>query len=134
MWSKKVGLSVHEDLFFLFWRSPKFGQKNRLNFGKDLFFLFGDHLNLDRKTVSISAKTFFLFGDHLNLDRKNVSILAKTFFLFFFGRNHLNLAGKTTSISVKTNQNLGQDRVILCLASKRPPPPIHIPGYATVAT
>ena len=26
-----------EDLFFL--RSPKFGQKNRFNFGEDLFFL-----------------------------------------------------------------------------------------------
>ena len=31
-------------------------------------FFFGDHLDLDRKTVSISVKTFF-FGDHLNLDR-----------------------------------------------------------------
>ena len=44
MMSEEVGLNVDEDLFFL-----EFGQKNNLNFGKDLF-SFGDHLILDRKT------------------------------------------------------------------------------------
>ena len=39
--------------FFFF-----FGQKNCLNFSEDLF--FGDHVNLDRITVSISEKTFLL--------------------------------------------------------------------------
>ena len=38
--TKNLGCGLAEDLFyiFLFWRSPKFGQKNRLNFGEDLFF------------------------------------------------------------------------------------------------
>ena len=55
-----------------FWRSPKFEQKNRFNFGEDLFFFFffGNHLNLKRKTVSISVKTFFFYGDHLKIRRK----------------------------------------------------------------
>ena len=67
-------------------------------------------------------RPFFSFsGDHLNLDRKTVSVSAKTFFSFFLGGDNLNLAGKNTSILVKTNQNLGQDRLILCLASKRSP-------------
>ena len=35
----------HRRLFF--WRSPEFGQKNRFNFGGDLF--FGDHLKIRRK-------------------------------------------------------------------------------------
>ena len=46
-----MGFSPDEDLFF--WRSPKFGQKNRLNFSEDLSFFFGDHLNLDRKTIRV---------------------------------------------------------------------------------
>ena len=73
---------------------------------------------------------FFFSGDHLNLDRKTVSISVKNFFGLIwpkFGRkNHLNLSKDQSS------QNQGQDRLILSLASKRPP--IQIPGYATVAT
>ena len=37
---------------------------------KTFYFLLGDHLNLDRKTDSISVKTFFCFGDHLKIRRK----------------------------------------------------------------
>ena len=33
---------------------------NCLNFSDDLFFFFGGHQNLDRKTVSILEQTFFL--------------------------------------------------------------------------
>ena len=54
---EKPSPNWHNDLFF--WRSPRFRQKNSLNFGEDIFF-FGDHLDLDRKIVSISVKTFFL--------------------------------------------------------------------------
>ena len=61
------------------------------------FFLFGDHLISERKTLWISVKTFF-FGDHLNLERKTLWISVKT---FFFG-DHLNLERKTLWISVKT--------------------------------
>ena len=49
--TRKLGFILAEELFFFFRRSPVFGQKNRLNLSKDLFFfLFGYYLNLDRKT------------------------------------------------------------------------------------
>ena len=32
---EKLGFSLVEDIFFLFWRSPKFGQKNQLNLSED---------------------------------------------------------------------------------------------------
>ena len=50
IWTGKNGFQPGGKPFFV-WRSPKFGQKNRLNFGEGLF--FGDHLNLDLKTDSI---------------------------------------------------------------------------------
>ena len=39
---------------------------------KTFSFLLGDHLNLDRKTVSISVKTFFLFWRSLENPDKSV--------------------------------------------------------------
>ena len=86
---------------FFCWRSPAFGpkktlnfwfrRKNRLNFGGDLFFFFGDHLHSAETTLEflISAgnkllnfwfrlekpfelrwRPFFLFGDHQYSARK----------------------------------------------------------------
>ena len=40
-------------------RSPEYGEKNRFKLGGAFF--FGDHLNLERKTVSNLVKTFFFF-------------------------------------------------------------------------
>ena len=41
-----------------------------------------------QNSVPVSVKTFFfyffIFGEHLNLDRKTVQISGKTFFFFFF--------------------------------------------------
>ena len=51
-----VLISVKTFFFFLR-RSPDFGKKNRLNFSKDLFFFFGDHQILGRRSDSISVKT-----------------------------------------------------------------------------
>ena len=80
------------------------------------FFYFGEHLNLDRKTVQISGKTFFFFGEHLNLDRKTVQISGKT---FFFGE-HLNSGRKN---------RLNFDRETQCIKSffgqKFAAPPNH---------
>ena len=45
---QKVAVNGELTVFlFVFWRSPVFGRKNRLNFGEDLF--FGDHLILTEK-------------------------------------------------------------------------------------
>ena len=41
IWTRKLGCNLAEDLSFSFF--------------------FGDHLNLERKTVSITVKTFFFF-------------------------------------------------------------------------
>ena len=54
---------------------------------------------------SISVCTFFFFGDQFKFDRK------------------------TASIWLKTDQNLGQDRLMLFPASKKASP-LQIPGYA----
>ena len=51
----------------------------------------------------------------------------KTF--LFFG-NHQNLDIKIDLIQVKTDQNLGQDRLMLFPSYKTPPPPSQILGYA----
>ena len=64
IWTKS---KVKTGVFF--WTSPEVGQKNRLNLGEDLFFVFlfcfGEHPNLDGKTVSISVETFsFLRSPH----------------------------------------------------------------------
>ena len=40
--------------FFFFLRSPKFGWKNRFNFGEDLF--FGDHLILTQKPPQFGSR------------------------------------------------------------------------------
>ena len=93
---EKEGLSVHEDLFFYLEITCIWTEKPSQIRWKP--FCFWDHLNLDRKTVSISVKIFFCLGDPLNL------------------------LGKTTSIWVETNQNLGQDCLILRLASKTAAP------------
>ena len=75
-----MALRLHEHLFFLFflgeitwfwpekpfeywrrsflflWRSPVFGRKNRLNFGEELFFVFGDHLVLIKKKPQSNSR------------------------------------------------------------------------------
>ena len=81
--------------------------------------------------ISSQAETQFLFGDHLNLGRKTVSILVKTFFCFFFG-DHQYLDAKTDSIRLNTDQNLGQDRLMLFPAPKQPHP--HCKFLATRLT
>ena len=63
--------------------SLEFGQNKRLNFGENLFF-YGDHLNLDKVSVSISVKTFFLdYRDEF----KNIILesgLRMRYFAIFF--------------------------------------------------
>ena len=80
-------------------------RKSFFFFGEHLIFFFGEHLNLDKKIVLVSVKSFFIFGDHQYLDTK------------------------TDSICLKTDQNLGQDRLMLFPASKTVHP-LQIPGYA----
>ena len=80
-WTEKP--SRHEwRPFFFFLEITSIWKKNSLNVSEDLFLFFGDHLYLERKTVSSWVKTFF-FGDHLYLDRKTVSIWVKTCFFFW---------------------------------------------------
>ena len=64
--------------FFFFWRTPTFGQKNRSNFGKDLFFFFflENTFIWTEKPFKFRERPFFFFfflffGEHLNLGRKN---------------------------------------------------------------
>ena len=52
---------------------------------------------------------------------------------FFFG-DHLNLGRKTDLIWVKSNQNLGQGRLMLFPSSKTAPHLLQIPGYAPTYT
>ena len=71
-------------------------------------------------------KTFF-FGDHLISAGEIDSILVKT---LFFGDHLPDFDRKTASISFKTDESLGQVRVLLFSASKKAPPPLRILGYA----
>ena len=45
--------------FVFFWSSPNFGQKERLNLSKDLFFLFGLHLIFEKKRLNLGENLFF---------------------------------------------------------------------------
>ena len=72
MWTRKTGSQLDEDLFF-FLESPKIGQKNSVNFSKNLLFI-EDHPNLDRKIVSISVKT----SENLGQDRLMLFPASKT--------------------------------------------------------
>ena len=88
---KTVQISGKTFFFFFLWRTPSFGQKNRSNFGKDLFFFFFFFFwrtpSFGQKNRSNFGKDlffFFFFGEHLHLDRKTVQISGKTFFFFFF--------------------------------------------------
>ena len=57
-----------------------------------------------------------------DIDQKNwVSARMKTFSFLFFFEDHLNLDRKTDSIRVRSNENLGQDRLMLFPASKTAP-------------
>ena len=84
---RKITLNFGEDLFFfilffIFWRSPNFGRKKRLNFG----FRPKNHSEFWRRPF------FLFFGDHLILGGKNlwISDLSETFRLKF-RTNHLKL-------------------------------------------
>ena len=57
---------------------------------------------------------------------KTVSILVKT---FVFGE-HLILTKKNASIWFKTDENLGQVRLLLFSPLKKAPSPLQNPGYA----
>ena len=105
-----------------FWRSELVKNlmwcwPEELGFSVNEGFFFGDHLMLDRKTVSISEKTFFFLLRSPDFGQKNRLNFSED--LFFW--DYLILDRKTASISVKTNQNLGQDRLVLFPASKTPP-------------
>ena len=62
---------------------------------------------------------FFFFRRSLEIGQKNSLIFSEELF-FNFG-DHLNLGLKIDSICVKTNENLGQDRLMLVPASKTAP-------------
>ena len=83
---------------FLFaWRSPVFDRKNRSNFGEDLFF-FWRPLVFGRKNRLNSGEDPFFWGGYLFSAEKIISILFKT------------------------DENLGQVRLLIFQASKKPSP------------
>ena len=92
-----------------------------------LFFAFGDHLNFDGITVSISPKSFF-FLVYLNLERKTVSILLDTFFFWrspMFGHeNRLNL--------INDRSKSGSRSFGVVFSLQNSPPLMQIPRYAPV--
>ena len=61
---RKIVSFSSEELFFFFGRSPHVGQKNRINFGEDLFFFFLDitltwtenPTKSDKKSIKIWVK------------------------------------------------------------------------------
>ena len=65
---RKIILNFGEDLFF-FWRSPNFGRKKPLNFG----FSPKNHSEFWRRPFFFFF-FLFVFGDHLILGGKNLSI------------------------------------------------------------
>ena len=76
------------------------------------------------KTFLKRWRPFFIFlfcGDHLNSDRKTISISMQTFFFW----DHLNLEWRNRFIWVKANKNLGQDCLMLLPVSKTAPPPMQ---------
>ena len=68
--TRKTGFQLDKDLFFL--RSPKFGQKNQLNFSVDLFFLrsrkFGqkNRLNLSEDQSKCGSRSFHVVSSLQN--------------------------------------------------------------------
>ena len=104
----------------------EFGRKISLNFGEDLFLVFGDHLILDwknvwnsefgRKSVSISVKTFFFFGDHLILGGKNVWVSEK--FRLNFRANRVKL--------IQEQWKFGSRSFALSSLFQKSPPPLFL--------
>ena len=56
-----VSISVKTFFSFFFWRSPHFGQKNRLNFSKDLFYL-EITLIWTKKPIAFRPNSMSFFG------------------------------------------------------------------------
>ena len=54
-----LGNFVSEDFFF--WRSPQFGQKNRLNVGENLFFFRRSPQFAQKKTIDLSGNFQVIF-------------------------------------------------------------------------
>ena len=110
--------------------APPFGSKRRKSskIRANGLFIWANSLDIGahhcQNTVSVSVQTFFFFffGEHLNLDRKTVQISGKTFFFFFFFffGEHLNLGRKN---------RLNFDRETQCIKSffgqKFAAPPNH---------
>ena len=69
--------------------------------------------------------------DHSILDRKMLWISVKTFFFLEITWFWTEKLSEFASIQLKTNENLGQIRWRLNQTSKKAPPPLRNPGYAT---
>ena len=89
-----------------------------MNFGDELFFVF-----VWRSPVFVRKKNLEFL---ISAEKTKPLNFGKD--LFFFG-DHLILTEKPPES--KTNENLGQVRFRLYQTSKKAPPPLRNPGYAT---